>query len=133
MSRPGIERVRMPKKHTVQNSRAQDMKLIERSSKSLLANVLDIEDEIRPDNPNGGVKPPLPLIADNAGRGELMAILKEIQKITRKYKADEDDEEVKGDWKFAAMVIDRLCLIICGLFTILSTIIILASAPHLLA
>ncbi|XP_052826361.1 neuronal acetylcholine receptor subunit alpha-7 [Octopus bimaculoides] len=134
MSRPGVERLRPLKKHTVQNCRAQELRLIEKSTRSLLANTVDIEDDFKHDsNPNGGVKPPLPVITDASGRGELITILKEVQKITKKYKDDEDDEEIKGDWKFAAMVIDRLCFIICGLFTMLSTIIILTSAPHVFA
>lgn len=37
-----------------------------------------------------------------------------------------------NDWKFAAMVIDRMCLIIFTLFTIIATITVLLSAPHII-
>ena len=51
----------------------------------------------------------------------LALILKEIKKITKKVTSDEDNEERSLDWKFAAMVIDRLCLVIFSLATFIST------------
>ena len=42
---------------------------------------------------------------------ELSLILKEIKVITDKIKDDDEAGNVENDWKFAAMVIDRLCLI----------------------
>lgn len=45
----------------------------------------------------------------------------------------EDDESVvTKDWKFAAMVVDRLCLIIFTLFTLIATLAVLFSAPNFL-
>ena len=41
------------------------------------------------------------------------------------------DEEVVSDWKFAAMVIDRFCLITFTTFTIITTVAVLLSAPHI--
>ena len=41
--------------------------------------------------------------------------------------------QVSHDWKFAAMVIDRMCLIVFTLFTVVATIAVLLSAPHVLA
>ena len=38
----------------------------------------------------------------------------------------------QADWKFAAMVIDRLCLIFFTLFTAIATVTTLAVAPHVL-
>ena len=51
----------------------------------------------------------------------LNMILKELQTITNKLKKDKDDEEKSLDWKLAAMVIDRLCLVIFSLATFIST------------
>jgi nicotinic acetylcholine receptor len=63
----------------------------------------------------------------------LVAILVELKKITSKLKEDEEDTNIKNEWKFAAIVIDRLCLWICLAATLISTIAILSSAPHLVA
>ncbi|XP_015594760.1 neuronal acetylcholine receptor subunit alpha-7 isoform X1 [Cephus cinctus] len=65
-------------------------------------------------------------------RYELILILKEIKIITDKLKNDDLDTKVTNDWKFAAMVIDRMCLIIFTLFTIIATITVLLSAPHII-
>ena len=45
---------------------------------------------------------------------------------------DEDTAAIENDWKFAAMVLDRLCLITFTLFTIIATIAVLLSAPHII-
>lgn len=45
---------------------------------------------------------------------------------------EDDDSGVAKDWKYAAMVIDRLCLIIFTFFTIAATIAVLLSAPHII-
>jgi len=49
-------------------------------------------------------------------RGELLAILNELRFITRKIKDENDNAEETNDWKFAAMVIDRLCFWIFSLY-----------------
>ena len=41
---------------------------------------------------------------------ELGSIFKEIRVITDKIRDDDDSSTIKWDWRFAAMVIDRLCL-----------------------
>ena len=58
---------------------------------------------------------------DESFSQNLNMILKELQTITNKIKNDEDDEEMSLDWKFAAMVIDRLCLVIFTFATFMST------------
>ena len=63
---------------------------------------------------------------------ELGLILKEIKVITDKIREGEDSSSIEGDWKFAAMVIDRLCLIVYTIFTILATIAVLWTAPHVI-
>ena len=57
-------------------------------------------------------------------------ILKELRVITEKIRAEEDSSSLESDWKFAAMVLDRLCLITFTLFTMLATAALLITAPH---
>ncbi len=59
-------------------------------------------------------------------------ILKEIKIITDKIRDDEEAAAIENDWKFAAMVLDRLCLIVFTLFTIVATVAVLAAAPHVI-
>lgn len=63
---------------------------------------------------------------------ELSGILKELRVITEKIRTDEEESRVCNDWKFAAMVVDRICLILFTLFTIIATIAVLFSAPHII-
>lgn len=63
---------------------------------------------------------------------ELLSILKEIRVITDKIRDDEEAAAVENDWKFAAMVLDRLCLITFTLFTFIATIAVLVAAPHVI-
>ena len=63
---------------------------------------------------------------------ELSLILKEIKVITDKIREDDDNGNVENDWRFAAMVIDRLCLIAYTIFTILATVAVLYTAPHVI-
>jgi hypothetical protein len=61
---------------------------------------------------------------------EIHLILEEIRRVTKKIKDDDDDANKELDWKFAAMVLDRLCLFVFGILTIVSTSAILFSAPN---
>ena len=114
----------------------RELEMKERSSKSLLANVLDLDDDFRRENntPNfHAVKiehDTYPIY--NTMKSEMQSILKELKFLTDKVRSDEDDAEEANDWKFAAMVIDRLCLWVFTLFTVISTFAILFSAPHIL-
>ena len=54
------------------------------------------------------------------------------QIITDQLKDADENTKITNDWKFAAMVIDRMCLIIFTLFTIIATITVLFSAPHII-
>jgi nicotinic acetylcholine receptor, invertebrate len=124
----------------------RELELKERSSKSLLANVLDIDDDFRHTGTlqsssttgflrvSGGGGHDEPQIVHNCigSHRELSLILKEIRVITEKYRKEDEAAEVTNDWKFAAMVVDRLCLIIFTLFTIIATIAVLFSAPHII-
>ena len=51
----------------------------------------------------------------------LMRILREMEVLTTKTKHDLDEEHKKLNWKFAAMVIDRLCIILFAMATFVST------------
>ena len=63
-------------------------------------------------------------------RRNLTNILKEIRVITNKIKDDEDDEKKSLNWKFAAMVIDRLCMYTFAIATFLSTVLILLTSKN---
>jgi len=63
---------------------------------------------------------------------ELGLILKEIKVVTDKMRDEDESSAVEGDWKFAAMVLDRLCLVLFTIFTALATIIVLMAAPHVI-
>ncbi|KAF7393916.1 hypothetical protein HZH68_010735 [Vespula germanica] len=197
MSRPGKK---ITKKSLLMGNRMKELELQERSSKSLLANVLDIDDDFRHGNsaanpasgyisceiildekylirsiPNSvyysvgclhypnkctmSVRASVDISQDNTSRSaygtplsgrpatveetsaslplggmqrELHTILKELQFITSRMRKADENDEVINDWKFAAMVVDRLCLIIFTLFTVLATVVILSSAPHII-
>ncbi len=51
----------------------------------------------------------------------LMRIVKELEVLTNKTKQDVADEKKKLNWKFSAMVIDRLCMILFAIATFIST------------
>lgn len=86
-------------------------------------------------HPQDAPAPQVETMLQNAcfcARYELVLILKEIKIITTQLKNEDESTKVSNDWKFAAMVIDRLCLIIFTLFTIIATITVLLSAPHII-
>ncbi|XP_050425103.1 neuronal acetylcholine receptor subunit alpha-7-like isoform X1 [Adelges cooleyi] len=117
------------------------MELRERSSRSLLANVLDIDDDFRasvlshrPFNSGASTSSPASetrSVCTYSAR-ELQLILHEVRYITDYMKKQDDDQEVKNDWKYAAMVVDRFCLIIFTFFTLVATVAVLYSAPHII-
>ncbi|XP_059080774.1 neuronal acetylcholine receptor subunit alpha-7-like isoform X2 [Tigriopus californicus] len=185
MGRPGEK---ITRKTIMMQNKMKELDLKERSSKSLLANVLDMDDDFRPSStlphshihphhpshthPAGPMGPmgntPTPgsggfmrvtsglppsstddgMVGGNGTVGggvgsslnsfppgvhrELSLILKELRVITDKIRDDEDTAAIENDWKFAAMVLDRLCLIIFTFFTIAATIAVLLSAPHII-
>ena len=71
-------------------------------------------------------------IAHSGVHRELLNILKEIRVIADKVRNDDEAARVENDWKFAAMVLDRLCLILFTLFTVIATVAVLAAAPHVI-
>ena len=63
-------------------------------------------------------------------RKSLSLILKEICSITARVKASEEYENKELCWKFAAQVIDRLCMVVFAFLTILSTVFILFTSKN---
>ena len=94
--------------------------------------------------PSTGGLPTLPGLNSSASGGEestsfppgafreLSLILKELRVITDKIRDDEETAAIENDWKFAAMVLDRLCLLTFSAFTIIATIAVLLAAPHII-
>lgn len=131
------------------NSRIKELELKERSSKSLLANVLDIDDDFRNISGTAGNNSSMTTNSGSAftrnpttieetampstgSQRDLQTILRELQFITNRMKKADEEAEVISDWKFAAMVVDRFCLIIFTMFTIIATVAVLLSAPHII-
>jgi len=153
MSRPGEK---ITRKTIMMQKKMREMEQKEISSKSLLANVLDMDDDFRGKAPPymqtvhpSHVKPPVPnedhkrsslkypmveesSIMSTPFKKELGLILKEIRVITDKIREEDDSSTVEGDWRFAAMVLDRLCLLFFTVFTILATVAVLLTAPHVI-
>ncbi|KAJ8417173.1 hypothetical protein AAFF_G00284000 [Aldrovandia affinis] len=73
---------------------------------------------------------PAPPSVGGSGDPELSKILEEVRYIAKRFHDQDEDESVCNEWKFAASVIDRLCLMAFSVFTILCTIGILMSAPN---
>lgn len=61
---------------------------------------------------------------------DLAKILEEVRYITRRFRNRDKDASMCNEWKFAAAVIDRMCLMAFLFFTILCTFGILMSAPN---
>lgn len=60
----------------------------------------------------------------------LSDVLDEVKYLVARVRRDAETQQACSDWKFAAMVVDRLCLWMFSVFTIVSTGAILLSAPH---
>jgi hypothetical protein len=63
-------------------------------------------------------------------KGEISLLLKEINKITKKMDDDDKESEKALEWKFAGMVIDKLCLYLFSTLTLILTCSILFSAEN---
>jgi len=155
MSRPGKK---ITRKTINMTNKMNELSLKEKACKSLLANVLDMDDDLRQISAGNGYpnsvneynfsennstihgSDPLKHLnptnhiggSCNAAARELKSILKELRFMTSRLKTMDKENEIESDWKFAAMVIDRFCLIIFTTFTIITTVAVLFSAPHIL-
>lgn len=61
---------------------------------------------------------------------DVSRILEEVQYIARRLREHDAAAAVSGEWKFAAAVVDRLCLVAFSLFSIVCTFSILMAAPN---
>uniref|UniRef100_A0A667W9U9 Neuronal acetylcholine receptor subunit alpha-7 n=1 Tax=Myripristis murdjan TaxID=586833 RepID=A0A667W9U9_9TELE len=61
---------------------------------------------------------------------DISRILEEVQYIARRFREQDEGEAICSEWKFAAAVVDRLCLVAFSLFSIICTFTILMSAPN---
>uniref|UniRef100_A0A8W7P1T5 Neuronal acetylcholine receptor subunit alpha-7 n=2 Tax=gambiae species complex TaxID=44542 RepID=A0A8W7P1T5_ANOCL len=130
MSRPGRDlSMEYPPTPTSDSSERkahiQDVELKERSSDD--GSIGPIGTNRMPD----AIAPPHTCFTSSADY-ELALILKEIRFITDQIRKEDEESDIAKDWKFAAMVVDRLCLIIFTFFTIVATIAVLFSAPHII-
>jgi len=143
MSRPG-EKLTM--KTIMMQSKMKELDMKETSSKSLLANVLDMDDDYRIIRNGMGIstvnrtfcRSSMTLhefgesFAHSGIHRELVNILKEIRVISDKIRSEDEAANIENDWKFAAMVLDRICLITFSMFTVVATVVVLAAAPHVI-
>ncbi|XP_016403426.1 neuronal acetylcholine receptor subunit alpha-7-like, partial [Sinocyclocheilus rhinocerous] len=65
-----------------------------------------------------------------AGEQEIHRILVEVMYIAQRFRDQDEAEAICSEWKFAAAVVDRLCLVAFSLFSIICTFTILMSAPN---
>ncbi|XP_043571238.1 neuronal acetylcholine receptor subunit alpha-7 isoform X1 [Chiloscyllium plagiosum] len=61
---------------------------------------------------------------------EIVKILEELQFIAKRFRDQDEGEVLCSEWKFAAAVVDRLCLVAFTVFSIICTFAILMSAPN---
>uniref|UniRef100_A0A915BFX7 Uncharacterized protein n=1 Tax=Parascaris univalens TaxID=6257 RepID=A0A915BFX7_PARUN len=64
---------------------------------------------------------------------ELRDIAGHMKAMRKRMEEEERDEQAENDWKFAAMVVDRMCLLMFTVFIVISTCGIMFSSPHLIA
>ncbi|XP_067837912.1 CHRNA7-FAM7A fusion protein-like [Heptranchias perlo] len=64
------------------------------------------------------------------GDAQLSQILEEIQYVANRFRDQDQDQLVCTEWRFAAAVVDRMCLVAFSIFNIICTISILMSAPN---
>ena len=127
----------------------RELEKSDHNSKSLLANVLDLEGDFilapggrpLPDQPplsmtsslnNLDLQSPqgvAPVRTDPIER-ELHTILLEIRVISDKIRAEAEAGTLENEWKFAAMVLDRVCLLAFTFFTVLLSAAVFIAAPH---
>nr|WMV64418.1 nicotinic acetylcholine receptor alpha7 variant [Pardosa pseudoannulata] len=133
MQRPGH---RITRRDLFRSTKVQEMELKEqRASRSLLDVPDEGDEDFRPSSSPAPLQrvPYANVSSCLHADAELAAILRELKVITARLRKDDADSEVVSDWQFAAMVVDRICLINFTVFTVASTVLSLGSAPHLIA
>jgi hypothetical protein len=150
MKRPGhdlswkaIRRRRFHQNDTMQNHKFPSTPLLANSSKSLLANITNIDDQSYIKSNNQLLIPvinpvkttlhnsDLLLPSDiNICRSDIHTIMTELKFITDYVRREEEEDDISQDWKFSAMVIDRLCLVLFTTMTTIFSYVTLFSAPN---
>jgi hypothetical protein len=146
MNRPGhdlswqaIRHRRFYENHPIHRHKPPHTPLLENSSKSLLANITNMDDQsyIRANNQLSipvinHVKnsPPTDDCDINYCRSDIRMIMLELKFLTDYVRKEEAEDDVSLDWKFSAMVIDRLCLVLFTIMTTIFSYVTLFSAPN---
>ena len=128
MKRPGRD---LSRQFLLRKARMRELEEKNPPSLSLISNVKDVDNAI----PLNDFPPLRSMRMDDGGyhsvRNELLGILNELRFITHKIKEDAEAEDETNDWKFAAMVIDRLCFWIFTVWLTVGTLAIFFSAPNM--
>ena len=130
MSRPGKD---LSRQFLLRKARMRELEARTPPSVSLISNVKDVDNAI----PLNDFPPLRSVKMDDGGilnvKNELLAILNELRYITHKIKEDNEANEETNDWKFAAMVIDRLCIWVFSVYMVVATVAIFFSSPNVTA
>jgi nicotinic acetylcholine receptor len=144
MKRPGhdlswkaIRRRRFHQNNPIHCHKRPSTLLLENSSKSLLANITNTGDQLLipvinhvQNSSNHETNNVLLSYDMNFSRSDIRMILSELKFLTDHVRNAEEDDNISQDWKFSAMVIDRLCLILFTIMTTIFSYITLFSAPN---
>ena len=129
MSRPGKD---LSRQFLLRKARMRELEARTPPSVSLISNVKDTDNAI----PLNEFPPLRSVKMEDGGilsvKNELLAILNELRFITHKIKEDNEANEETNDWKFVAMVIDRLCIWVFSVYMIVATVAIFFSSPNIL-
>ncbi len=140
MKRPGhdlswtaIRRRRFHENSSIPTYRPPRTPLLENSSKSLLANITNTDDPayIRTTTNTHLLNHVKTDDSDmNFYRSDIRMILSELKFITDYVRREDEEDDISQDWKFSAMVIDRLCLVVFTILTTIFSYFTLFSAPN---
>ena len=122
MKRPGHDlswnAIRRRRFHQANPTRSPTLPL-ENTSKSLLANITSIDDQTSTQ-----------CLTPTINRSDIRMILSELKFVTDHVRKAEEEDDISQDWKFSAMVIDRLCLLLFTILTFIFSYLTLFSAPN---
>ena len=133
---------------TIDNPKTPCAPLLEESSKSLLANITNMENHAYVTTNNQLLLPIMNRVKNSSSNhntsdtflpydlkfyhSDLRMIMSELKYLANYIRKEEEDDSLAQDWKFSAMVIDRLCLILFSLMTPIFSYVTLFSAPNFL-
>lgn len=110
----------------------EEQELLSCPSDTPRSNLTNMELNVSSPDPqptNGTMKSSQTADVPSSTSGELAKILDEVRFITKHFQKLNVDVAMCSDWKFAALVIDRLCLVAFSILTLLCTVGILILAP----